>query len=176
MYYNWHICKLTIHETYNIIIDDTYEKINEQGNHIVDDIFKVNFNELNNNNKYKSVDLPFDTFRFKDVSFKYNPEQALIFDKLNITLDTSNKFIGITGLSGNGKSTFINLLLKLYKCDSGSIYIDNTDITTLSPDYVRENITYVNQNSKLFDKKIIDNMLYGCSDIDICKENLEKVL
>jgi hypothetical protein len=39
-------------ETYNIIIDDNYEKINEQGNHIVDDIFKVNFNELNNNNKY----------------------------------------------------------------------------------------------------------------------------
>jgi len=137
---------------------------------------KMGINYLNNNNKYKSVDLPFDTFRFKDVSFKYNPEQALIFDKLNITLDTSNKFIGITGLSGNGKSTFINLLLKLYKCDSGSIYIDNTDITTLSPDYVRENITYVNQNSKLFDKKIIDNMLYGCSDIDICKQNLDKVL
>lgn len=39
-------------ETYNIIIDDTYEKINENGKHIVDDISKVNFNELNNNNKY----------------------------------------------------------------------------------------------------------------------------
>jgi len=39
-------------ETYNIIIDDNYQKINEEGNHIIDDIFKVNFNELNNNNKY----------------------------------------------------------------------------------------------------------------------------
>lgn len=137
---------------------------------------KMGIDYLNNKNKYKPVDLPFNTFRFKDVSFKYSPEQAPIFDKLNMTVDTSNKIIGITGLSGNGKSTFIKLLLKLYKCDSGSIYIDNTDITTLSPDYIRENITYVNQNSKLFDKKIIDNMLYGCSDIDICKQNLDKVL
>lgn len=137
---------------------------------------KMGIDYLTNKNKYKSVDLPFNTFRFKDVSFKYGPEQAPILDKLNITVDTSDTVIGITGLSGKGKSTFIKLLLKLYKCDSGSIYIDNTDITTLSPDYIRENITYVNQNSKLFDKKIVDNMLYGCSDIDICKQNLEKVL
>jgi len=137
---------------------------------------KMGIDYLSSKNKYKSVDLPFNTFRFKDVSFKYSPEKAPIFDKLNMTINTSDKVIGITGLSGNGKSTFVKLLLKLHKCDSGSIYIDNTDITTLSPDYVRENITYVNQNSKLFDKKIIDNMLYGCSDIDICKENLEKVL
>ena len=127
-------------------------------------------------NNYKTVDLPFNTFQFKDVCFKYSPEQALIFDKFNMTLDTNNKIIGITGLSGNGKSTFIKLLLKLYQCDSGKIYIDNTDINTLSPDYIRENITYINQNSKLFDKKIVDNMLYGCSDIDVCKQNLEKVM
>lgn len=137
---------------------------------------KMGIKYLTAKNKYKSADLPFDTFQFKDVCFKYSPEQAPIFDKFNMTLDTNNKIIGITGLSGNGKSTFIKLLLKLYQCDSGKIYIDNTDITTLSPDYIRENITYINQNSKLFDKKIIDNMLYGCSDIDVCKENLEKVM
>lgn len=137
---------------------------------------KMGIKYLTAKNKYKSTDLPFDTFQFKDVCFKYSPEQAPIFDKFNMTLDTNNKIIGITGLSGNGKSTFIKLLLKLYQCDSGKIYIDNTDITTLSPDYIRENITYINQNSKLFDKKIIDNMLYGCSDIDVCKENLEKVM
>lgn len=137
---------------------------------------KMGINYLTTKNNYKTVDLPFNTFQFKDVCFKYTSENAPIFDKFNMTLDTNNKIIGITGLSGNGKSTFIKLLLKLYKCDSGKIYIDNTDITTLSPDYIRENITYINQNSKLFDKKIIDNMLYGCSDIDVCKENLEKVM
>lgn len=137
---------------------------------------KMGIKYLTTKNNYKSVDLPFDTFQFKDVCFKYSPEQPLIFDKFNMTLDTNNKIIGITGLSGNGKSTFIKLLLKLYQCDSGKIYIDNTDINTLNPDYIRENITYINQNSKLFDKKIIDNMLYGCSDTDVCKENLEKVM
>lgn len=147
-----------------------------RSNTVITRFEKMGIHYLTAKNNYKPVDLPFNTFQFKDVCFKYSPEQAPIFDKFNMTLDTNNKIIGITGLSGNGKSTFIKLLLKLYKCDSGKIYIDNTDITTLSPDYIRENITYVNQNSKLFDKKIIDNMLYGCSDIDMCKENLEKVM
>jgi ABC-type bacteriocin/lantibiotic exporter with double-glycine peptidase domain len=147
-----------------------------RSNTVITRFEKMGIHYLTAKNNYKPVDLPFNTFQFKDVCFKYSPEQAPIFDKFNMTLDTNNKIIGITGLSGNGKSTFIKLLLKLYKCDSGKIYIDNTDITTLSPDYIRENITYVNQNSKLFDKKIIDNMLYGCSDIDVCKENLEKVM
>ena len=147
-----------------------------RSNSVITRFEKMGIQYLTAKNNYKPVDLHFNTFQFKDVCFKYSPEQAPIFDKLNMTIDTSNKIIGITGLSGNGKSTFIKLLLKLYKCDSGKIYIDNTDITTLSPDYIRENITYVNQNSKLFDKKIIDNMLYGCSDIDVCKQNLEKVM
>lgn len=147
-----------------------------RSNTVITRFEKMGIHYLTAKNNYKPVDLPFNTFQFKDVCFKYSSEQAPIFDKFNMTLDTNNKIIGITGLSGNGKSTFIKLLLKLYKCDSGKIYIDNTDITTLSPDYIRENITYVNQNSKLFDKKIIDNMLYGCSDIDVCKENLEKVM
>ena len=147
-----------------------------RSNSVITRFEKMGIQYLTSKNNYKPVDLPFNTFQFKDVCFKYSSEQAPIFDKFNMTLDTNNKIIGITGLSGNGKSTFIKLLLKLYKCDSGKIYIDNTDITTLSPDYIRENITYVNQNSKLFDKKIIDNMLYGCSDIDVCKENLEKVM
>lgn len=147
-----------------------------RSNSVITRFEKMGIQYLTAKNNYKPVDLPFNTFQFKDVCFKYSPEQAPIFDKFNMTLDTNNKIIGITGLSGNGKSTFIKLLLKLYKCDSGKIYIDNTDITTLSPDYIRENITYVNQNSKLFDKKIVDNMLYGCSDIDMCKENLEKVM
>lgn len=147
-----------------------------RSNTVITRFEKMGIHYLTAKNNYKPVDLPFNTFQFKDVCFKYSHEQAPIFDKFNMTLDTNNKIIGITGLSGNGKSTFIKLLLKLYKCDSGKIYIDNTDITTLSPDYIRENITYVNQNSKLFDKKIIDNMLYGCSDIDACKENLEKVM
>ena len=59
---------------------------------------------------------------------------------------------------------------------NGNIYIDGQNIDNIDPDYIRNNITYVNQNSKLFDKKIIDNMLYGCLDVDKCNEYLKQIM
>ena len=46
----------------------------------------------------------------------------------------------------------------MYKCDQGNIFLDGYNIQDLDPEYIRANITYVNQNSKLFDKKIIENI------------------
>lgn len=66
--------------------------------------------------------------------------------------------------------------MRLHDCNEGVIYIDNKDIKTINPFYIRENITYVNQNSRLFDRKIIDNILYGCKDISVCNENLHEIL
>lgn len=132
------------------------------------------------------IDLDFKQFRFENVSFRYGKidsknrneltNKTALFENLNITINTSNKIIGITGLSGNGKSTFAKMMLKLYKCDTGTIYIDNIDIREVDADYIRQNVTYVNQNSKLFDKKVVDNMLYGCSDIDKCNKHLEEIM
>jgi len=134
--------------------------------------------DLGNMNKqsYDEVDLKFENIRFDNVSFKYKTNGKNVFDNLNINLNTKNKIIGITGLSGNGKSTFVKLILKLYKCNNGGIYIDEENIENIDPDYIRTNMTYVNQNSKLFDKKVIENMLYGCSDVDICNKNLKEVM
>ena len=49
------------------------------------------------------------------------------------------------------------------------------DIKLMDPHYIRQNITYINQNSRLFDKTIIDNIMYGCKDDDICKEYFENI-
>ena len=87
------------------------------------------------------------------------------------------KIIGITGLSGKGKSTFMKLLIKLYKCTKGSIFIDGHDIETIDNDYLRSKITYINQNSKLFDRTVIDNILFGCNeDRDVCKTRLDEIM
>jgi len=126
--------------------------------------------------KYTQIDLGFNTIRFKDVSFKYSSNNKNLFNNLNLTLDVNDKIIGVTGLSGNGKSTFVKMILKLYKPDSGKIFIDDMDIDTIDANYIRKNMTYVNQNSKLFDKKIVDNMLYGCENINVCNKNLDKVM
>ena len=127
--------------------------------------------------KYKKYDLPLNKIEFKDVSFSYNANSELIFDRSNISVETNNhKIIGITGQSGKGKSTFTKLLLKLYKIDGGTIIIDNENIDHIDPDYLRQHITYINQNSRLFDKTVLENILYGCKDEDVCKEYYNEIL
>jgi ABC-type multidrug transport system fused ATPase/permease subunit len=126
--------------------------------------------------KYDIVDLPFKKIRFENVTFQYKTGDKPVFQNLNIRLETDNKIIGITGLSGNGKSTFAKLMLKLYTCTDGNIYIDNQNIKEIDPVYLRKNMVYVNQSSKLFDKKVVENMLYGCEDPEICKEYLEEIM
>ena len=123
----------------------------------------------------QNTSLTFDTIQCVNVNFNYN-NQMPILTNFNIMLKTDNKIIGITGLSGNGKSTFAKLLLKMYQPKSGDIYIDGMNIRDIDADYIRKNITYVNQTSKLFDKKIIDNILYGCNDVIICSKHLDEIM
>ena len=110
---------------------------------------------------YQKYNLNFDRIIFKNVSFKYKNTDKLILNKLNVDLKT-DKIIGIIGLSGNGKSTFAKLLIKMNKCE-GDIYIDDINIKRLDSAYIRKNIIYVHQNSRLFDIKIIENIMYGCN-------------
>jgi ABC-type multidrug transport system fused ATPase/permease subunit len=129
------------------------------------------------NRKYSKKKLPLERVEFKDVSFAYNVDSEPIFQNTNIIVETNNhKIIGITGQSGKGKSTFTKLLLKLYKIDGGIINIDNENIEHIDPDYLRKHITYINQNSRLFDKTVLDNILYGCKDENTCKEYYKQIL
>lgn len=131
---------------------------------------------MNKEEKYKKIELEFNAITFSNVSFKYDKRDQTIFKNVSKEIYLDDKIIGITGLSGNGKSTFVKLLMRLHDCNDGIIYIDNKDIKTIDPFYIRQNMTYVNQNSRLFDRKIIDNILYGCKDISVCNENLREIL
>lgn len=118
----------------------------------------------------------FREIRFDKVSFKYKTGSYL-FEKTDLVLRTNNHpIIGITGLSGRGKSTFIKLILKMYRCEEGDITIDGVNINDLDANYIRSNITYVSQSAKLFDTKVVDNMMYGCVHHDACKEELERIM
>jgi len=129
------------------------------------------------NAKYNKNDVSFEHIEFKNVSFQYNKNTEKIFDKTNIDITTNNgKIIGIVGNSGKGKSTFTKLMLKLYKVDEGIILIDGKNIDELDPDYIRENIVYINQNARLFDKTVLENVLYGCKEEDTCKQHYEHIM
>jgi ABC-type multidrug transport system fused ATPase/permease subunit len=129
------------------------------------------------NKTYKSYDLKFNNIKFHHVTFYYESRKTTpVFMNTSFNIDTDQKIIGITGFSGKGKSSFAKLLLRLHEPVSGNIYIDNVDISIIDPHYIRKNITYVSQNSKLFNKKIMENIMYGCNDTKKCKIYLEEIM
>jgi len=150
--------------------------------HKFNDMFEksMDMDEVNSriHQVYKTHDLPFDKIAFRNVSFKYSGMDAgsYVFKNYNQEVHLSNKIIGITGTSGKGKSSFVKLLIRLHKPNEGSIWIDDVDLTTIDPYYIRKNITYVNQSSRLFDRKIIENIYYGCQDMEKCNESLRDIL
>lgn len=126
---------------------------------------------------FKDTELPFSEIRFENVSFRYKTGKSDAISGLSLRLSTAGgEIIGITGLSGKGKSTIMKILLKLHSVREGAVYIDGHNIDDLSPDYIRANVTYVSQNGKLFDRKVIDNIMYGCSNPDACDSELRQVL
>jgi ATP-binding cassette, subfamily B, multidrug efflux pump len=69
--------------------------------------------------------------------------------------------IGVVGRSGAGKSTLVNLLLRFYDVESGTILIDGQDIAGVTQDSLRANIGMVTQDTSLLHRSVRDNILYG---------------
>ncbi|OJJ40957.1 hypothetical protein ASPWEDRAFT_100010 [Aspergillus wentii DTO 134E9] len=112
-----------------------------------------------------------------NVSFSYSsqPERPV--------LETSSFFFPagemtfITGKSGSGKSTLGNLLTRFYSPMSGEILIDNVPIQTLSINWIRNNITLVEQQSILFNESILTNIAFGRRDYDkVREEDVQKCI
>jgi ATP-binding cassette subfamily C protein LapB len=64
----------------------------------------------------------------------------------------------------------------MYTHYKGNIYIDDVNIRDIDADYIRNNITYVNQSSKLFDRKVVENIMYGCSDLHSCNSDFKLIM
>ncbi|MFA9378498.1 MAG: ABC transporter ATP-binding protein [Lachnotalea sp.] len=96
------------------------------------------------------------------VNFSYSPEVPLIED-FNLHVKSGQR-IAIVGPTGCGKTTFINLLMRFYDVNSGSILIDNVDIRSLKRRTLRNQFGMVLQESWLFKGTIFENIAYGKSD------------
>lgn len=96
---------------------------------------------------------------FKDVCFAYIPGRP-IFQKQNVFIKQGEK-VGLVGLSGSGKSTFVNLLLRFFNIDGGTIMIDGQDISTVTQESLRNNIALIPQDTTLFHSSILENIRYG---------------
>lgn len=99
--------------------------------------------------------------RFNDVSFSYPTRPAVtIFDKINFEIAPGTN-VAIVGPSGGGKSTIASLLLRFYDPTSGSITINDADISTFNLKSLRRRIGVVAQEPVLFSGTIAENIAYG---------------
>lgn len=98
----------------------------------------------------------------RNVSFGYDESNEVLRD---INLDIKpGEFIGIVGKSGTGKSTLINLIMRMYDVDDGSIKIDGVDIRDISQSSLRSQIGVVLQETFLFNGSIYQNIAYAKQD------------
>lgn len=110
----------------------------------------------------KELNLSNGIIQFKEINFSYSRRKKL-FNDLNVTIASRTK-VGLVGYSGGGKTTFINLILRLYDIESGSIYIDGQNIKSVTSDSLMKNIALIPQQSELFNRTIMDNIRYGKID------------
>lgn len=98
---------------------------------------------------------------FKDVWFRYPTRlQQWVFKGLNLKIN-SNDAIAVVGESGQGKSTFINLVMRFYDPEFGQVLIDGVDVKTLNVNDLRTRIGIVMQEPQLFNYSLAENILYG---------------
>ena len=96
---------------------------------------------------------------FDHVDFAYQKDQRLI-ENFNLTVQPGET-IAIVGKTGAGKSTLVNLLMRFYEVDHGTITIDGTDIRHLTRDSLRQQFGMVLQETWLMDSSLRANLRYG---------------
>lgn len=96
---------------------------------------------------------------FRQISFHYGEDSGVI-EKLDLNIKPGEK-VGLVGRSGAGKSTLVNLLMRFYDVEKGTIEIDGQDIKQVQQDSLRANIGMVTQDTSLLHRSIRDNILYG---------------
>lgn len=113
---------------------------------------------------------------FRNVTFHYDHDSPAIFSDFSVVIPARSRVL-LVGGSGSGKTTFIRLILGFFELRKGSILIDGVNVKEIKRSYLRNQISYINQTTKLFDRPIIDNILYGSphktrSDVEaFLKEN-----
>lgn len=100
--------------------------------------------------------------RFENVSFKYGRETGGIG---GVSLDVApGERVALVGHSGAGKSTMAALLPRLHDVEDGRITVDGVDIRTMTQDGLRRQIAVVTQDTAMFNRSALDNILYGRPD------------
>ena len=108
------------------------------------------------------LNVPRGEVRFDNVVFAYGGPRKVV-EGLSLTIHAGEK-IGLVGRSGAGKSTVVNLLLRLYDLESGRILIDGQDIAGVTQESLRRQVGMVTQDTSLLHRSVRENIVYGRPD------------
>ena len=116
-------------------------------------------NEIYHDENAPSLKLSTASIEFKNISFTY-PDGTHALKNLSAKIEGGTK-VGLVGISGSGKTTFLNLIPRFFHLKNGSIFIDNQNINDINLNSLRKEISLVSQDVILFDDTIKANILYG---------------
>ena len=116
-------------------------------------------NEIYNDENAPSLKLKNATLEFKNISFTY-PDGTHALKNLSAKIEGGKK-VGLVGISGSGKTTFLNLIPRFFNLEHGTILIDDQNINNINLNSLRKEISIVSQDVILFDDTIRSNILYG---------------
>ena len=101
---------------------------------------------------------------FKNVNFSYpSNQEKLTLNNISFKVEPGS-MLALVGESGAGKSTIMQVLLRFYDINSGSIEIDGYNIQDVTLNSLRNNFAYVGQDPVIFSTSVIENILYGSPD------------
>ncbi|WP_308020403.1 ABC transporter ATP-binding protein [Neisseria bergeri] len=106
--------------------------------------------------------VPQGAIKFEHVDFCYEAGKPLL-NGFNLNIKPGEK-VGLIGRSGAGKSTIVNLLLRFYEPQSGTVSIDGQDISGVTQESLRAQIGLVTQDTSLLHRSVRDNIIYGRPD------------
>jgi ATP-binding cassette, subfamily B, multidrug efflux pump len=109
---------------------------------------------------------------FKNVSFRYGENLPYILKNIDLEIE-QGQTIALMGYTGSGKTSFINLIPRMYDVSEGEILIDDVNIKNIPLEILRTNIGLVQQESFLFSDTIVNNISYGLRSID--RKKVEEV-
>lgn len=104
----------------------------------------------------------------KNLNYKYPDTDKYVLENINFTVK-KGQTIGIIGRTGSGKTTLVNLFLRVFDPEEGNIFINNTDILKIPLKVLRRNIGYVPQDNFLFSDTIANNIDFGLREDDKVK-------
>lgn len=108
---------------------------------------------------------------FKDVCFKYYKDnENYVLENINFTANPG-EIVGIIGGTGSGKTSMVQLIPRLYDCDSGEVLVDGINVKEYSLKNLREGVGMVLQKNVLFSGTIMENLKWG--DADAAEEEIQ---